>query len=207
MASFSGDAKSPAVRADTIYDVASLTKPIVTTTAIMSLVQRGDLQLDAPVVRFLPEWAKAAKSDPNPAWRAKVTVRMLLLHDSGLPAHRDFFKDGKGRETVLAQVMAEPLVHEPGAQVDYSDIGFILLGEIVERLTGESLDETARDIFAPLRMTDSLFNPPKSLRSRIAPYGKRYGLPQAPPARRSRRRECLGHGRRGRPRGAFLHRQ
>jgi beta-glucosidase-like glycosyl hydrolase/CubicO group peptidase (beta-lactamase class C family) len=165
----SSDGKSPAVRADTIYDVASLTKPIVTTTAIMSLVQRGDLELDAPVVRFLPEWAKAAKSDPNPAWRAKITVRMLLLHDSGLPAHRDFFKDAKGREAVLAQVMAEPLVHEPGTQVDYSDIGFILLGEIVERLTGESLDETARDIFAPLRMTDSLFNPPKSLRSRIAP--------------------------------------
>jgi beta-glucosidase-like glycosyl hydrolase/CubicO group peptidase (beta-lactamase class C family) len=165
----SSDGKSPAVRADTIYDVASLTKPIVTTTAIMSLVQRGDLELDAPVVRFLPEWAKAAKSDPNPAWRAKITVRMLLLHDSGLPAHRDFFKDAKGREAVLARVMAEPLVHEPGTQVDYSDIGFILLGEIVERLTGESLDETARDIFAPLRMTDSLFNPPKSLRSRIAP--------------------------------------
>jgi beta-N-acetylhexosaminidase len=165
----SSDPKSPAVRADTIYDVASLTKPIVTTTAIMSLVQRGDLELDAPVVRFLPEWAKAAKSDPNPTWRAKVTVRMLLLHDSGLPAHRDFFKDAKGREAVLAQVMAEPLVHEPGTQVDYSDIGFILLGEIIERLTGESLDETARDIFAPLRMTDSLFNPPKSLRSRIAP--------------------------------------
>jgi CubicO group peptidase (beta-lactamase class C family) len=165
----SSDPKSPAVRADTIYDVASLTKPIVTTTAIMSLVQRGDLELDAPVVRFLPEWAKAANSDPNPTWRAKVTVRMLLLHDSGLPAHRDFFKDAKGREAVLAQVMAEPLVHEPGTQVDYSDIGFILLGEIIERLTGESLDETARDIFAPLRMTDSLFNPPKSLRSRIAP--------------------------------------
>jgi beta-glucosidase-like glycosyl hydrolase/CubicO group peptidase (beta-lactamase class C family) len=165
----SRDAKSPAVTAGTIYDVASLTKPIVTTTAIMGLVQRGDLDLNSPVVRFLPEWAKAAKSDPDPAWRAKVTVRMLLLHDSGLPAHRDFYKDAKGRDAVWAQALAEPLVHEPGKQIEYSDIGFILLGEISERLTGDRLDETARDIFSPLQMNNSWFNPPMSLRSQIAP--------------------------------------
>jgi beta-N-acetylhexosaminidase len=163
------DPKSPAVTANTLYDVASLTKPIVTTTAIMSLAQRGELDLDAPLGRFLPEWAKAAKSDPNPAWRSGVTVRMLLLHDSGLPAHRDFFKDAKGHDAVLAQALATPLVREPGTQIEYSDIGFILLGEISERLTGDPLDETARDIFAPLRMDDSLFNPPKNLRSKIAP--------------------------------------
>jgi beta-N-acetylhexosaminidase len=163
------DAKSPAVTADTIYDVASLTKPIVTTTAIMRLVERGELSLDAPVVRFLPEWGKAAPSDPDPSWRARVTVRMLLLHDSGLPAHRDFFEQAKGREAVLARVMAEPLVREPGKQIEYSDIGFILLGEIVERLTGDPLDEVAKDIFTPLDMRNSLFNPPKSLRPRIAP--------------------------------------
>ena len=163
------DAKSPAVTGDTIYDVASLTKPIVTTTAIMRLVERGELSLDAPVVRFLPEWAKAAPSDPDPSWRARVTVRMLLLHDSGLPPHRDFFEQAKGRDAVLARVMAEPLVREPGKQIEYSDIGFILLGEIVERLTGDPLDEVAKDIFTPLDMRDSLFNPPKSLRSHIAP--------------------------------------
>ena len=166
---FSRNPKSPSVTGDTIYDVASLTKPIVTTTAIMRLVERGELSLDAPVVRFLPEWAKAAPSDPGPSWRARVTVRMLLLHDSGLPAHRDFFAQAKGRDAVLARVMAEPLVREPGTQIEYSDIGFILLGEIVERLTGDPLDEVARDIFTPLDMRDSLFNPPKSLRSRIAP--------------------------------------
>jgi CubicO group peptidase (beta-lactamase class C family) len=165
----SREAKSTAVTASTIYDVASLTKPIVTTTAIMRLVQRGDLDLNAPVVRFLPELAKAAKSDPDPAWREGITVRMLLLHDSGLPPYRDLYKDAKGHDAVLAKVMAEPLVHEPGTQIEYSDLGFILLGEIAERLTGDSLDETAQDIFAPLQMKDSLFNPPKSLRSQIAP--------------------------------------
>ncbi len=167
----SRDAKSPAVTADTIYDLASLTKPIVTTTAIMRLVQRGDLSLDAPVVRFLPEWAKAAKSDPDPSWRARVTIKMILLHDSGLPAHRDFFKEAKEQEhdAMLARIMAEPLVREPGKQIEYSDLGFILLGEIAERLTGESLDEIAKDIFAPLEMKNSLFNPPKNLRTRIAP--------------------------------------
>jgi beta-N-acetylhexosaminidase len=162
-------AKSPAVTADTIYDVASLTKPIVTTTALMRLVQQGDIDLNAPVARFLPEWAAAAKSDPDPSWRARVTVKMLLLHDAGLPAHRDFYLRATGREAVLSQVMAEPLVREPGRQIEYSDVGFILLGEICERLTGESLAETAKDVFAALQMKSSLFNPPKSLRPSIAP--------------------------------------
>ncbi len=165
----SREAQSPAVTVDTIYDVASLTKPVVTTTIIMRLIQRGDLELSAPVVRFLPEWAPGAKSDPDPSWRARVTVKMLLLHDAGLPAHRDFYKQAKGRDAVLARVMAEPLIHEPGRQIEYSDLGFILLAEIAERLTGESLDETAKDVFVPLQMNSSLFNPPKNLRSRIAP--------------------------------------
>jgi CubicO group peptidase (beta-lactamase class C family) len=165
------DAKSPAVTADTIYDVASLTKVIVTTTAIMHLVQSGELSLDAPVVRFIPEWAAAAKSDPDPSWRGRVTIKMLLLHDSGLPAHRDFYKRSKQQEhnAMLARIMAEPLVREPGTKIEYSDLGFILLGEVVERLNGEPLDETAKDIFEPLGMKNSLFNPDKNLRSRIAP--------------------------------------
>ena len=95
---------------------------------------------------------------------------MLLLHDSGLPAHRDFYKEAKGHDAVLAKVLAEPLVHEPGTQVEYSDLGFILLGEIIQRLTGETLEEFAKaHIFAPLGMNDSLYNPPVSLRPRIAP--------------------------------------
>ncbi|MGA8145480.1 MAG: glycoside hydrolase family 3 N-terminal domain-containing protein [Candidatus Acidiferrales bacterium] len=167
---YSRDAKSPSVKSNTIYDLASLTKPIVTTTSVMILVQQKRLDLDAPLSRLLPEWAAAAKSDPDPAWRARVTPRMLLLHDSGLPAHRDFYKDAKGHDAILARVFAEPLVNEPGKQIEYSDLGFILLGEVVERLTGESLAEYARqEIFAPLGMKDSRFNPPRSLRTQIPP--------------------------------------
>jgi len=163
-------AKAAGVSADTIYDVASLTKPIVATTAVMMLAQRRDIDLDEPVSLYLPAFAAAASKDPNPAWRARVTVRMLMLHDSGLPAHVDFYKKAKGKQAVLAAVMAEPLVREPGTQVEYSDLGFILLGEIVERLTGATLDQFARnEIFAPLGMSSSLFNPPRSLRAQIAP--------------------------------------
>jgi beta-N-acetylhexosaminidase len=167
---FTSDAKAVPVRADTIYDIASLTKPIVTTTSVMILVQQKRLDLDAPLSRLLPEWSTAAKNDPNPAWRSRVTPRMLLLHDSGLPAHRDFYKNAKGHDGVLALVLAEPLVHEPGKQIEYSDLGFILLGEIVQRLTGELLAEFARkEIFSPLGMKNSLFNPPRALRASIPP--------------------------------------
>ena len=167
---FTRDANSPAVAVDSIYDVASLTKPIVTTTAVMMLAQQHLLDLDATVVRYLPEWAAASKSDPDPFWRSRVTVRMLLLHDSGLPDYGKFYKEAKDRAGLLARVMAAPLVTEPGAHIEYSDLGFILLGEIVARLTGKSLDLYAKqNIFAPLAMNNSLFNPPTSLRARVAP--------------------------------------
>jgi beta-N-acetylhexosaminidase len=164
------DAKAPKVTENTIYDLASLTKVIATTTSAMMLVQQKRLDLDAPVERYLPEFSAAAQSDPNSSWRARITVRMLMLHDSGLPAHRDFYKDAKGHDAVLAKVLAEPLVHEPGAQVEYSDLGFILLGEIIERLTGDTLAQFAKGhIFAPLGMSDTMYSPPASLRARIAP--------------------------------------
>jgi beta-N-acetylhexosaminidase len=163
-------AKAAPAAPNTIYDIASLTKVVATTPSLMILVQEKRLDLDMPVARLLPEWAAAAKSDPDPAWRSRVTVRMLMLHDAGLPGHRDFYKDAKGYDAVLARVMAEPLVHEPGKQVEYSDLGFILLGEIVQRVSGESLDTFATGhIFKPLAMAETLFNPPKSLRARIAP--------------------------------------
>jgi CubicO group peptidase (beta-lactamase class C family) len=164
------DATAGAVTRGTIYDLASLTKPIVTTTAAMILLQQRRFDLDAPVARYLPEFSPAAKSDPDPSWRARVTVRMLLLHDSGLPAHREFYKEAKGRDAILARVLAEPLAHEPGKQTEYSDLGFILLGEIIERLTGKSLDRYAKQsIFAPLGLDSFQFNPPPKLRNEIAP--------------------------------------
>ena len=164
------DAKAPAVTANTVYDMASLTKVIATTTSVMILVQQKRLDLDTPVARYLPEWSAAAKSDPDPSWRAHVTIRNLLLHNSGLPAHRDFYKQAKGHDAVLALVLAEPLVHEPGTKVEYSDLGFIVLSEIVQRLTGVPLDEyTKQHIFAPLGMNASQFNPPRKLWPTIAP--------------------------------------
>jgi CubicO group peptidase (beta-lactamase class C family) len=167
---FTRDVKAPKVTENTIYDMASLTKVVVTSTSAMMLVQQKRLDLDAPVERYLPEFSAAAKSDPNPSWRARITVRMLMLHDSGLPAHRDFYKEATGHDPVLAKILAEPLVHEPGTQVEYSDLGFILLGEIIERLTGETLEQFAKGhIFAPLGMSDTMYNPPAALRARIAP--------------------------------------
>jgi|HubBroStandDraft_6_1064221.scaffolds.fasta_scaffold00944_10 beta-N-acetylhexosaminidase len=164
------DAKSPAANASTLYDMASLTKVVATTTSVMILKQQKRLDLDTPVARYLPEWAAAAKSDPDPTWRARVTIRNLLLHDSGLPAHRDFYKQANGHDPVLARVFAEPLVHQPGTKVEYSDLGFILLGEIVQRLTGVPLDEfVKRHVFAPLGMNSSMFNPPRKLSPTIAP--------------------------------------
>jgi len=167
------EAKSPRVTPETIYDVASLTKPIVTTTAMMMLAEEKQIDLDAPLARYLPEFNCAAQSDPNPEWRARTTVRMLLLHTAGLAAHRDFYKRGKSKPRVLASVLAEPLVREPGAQIEYSDLGFLLLGRIVETLTGESLDVFAQKfIFSPLGMFSSHFNPSKKLHAWIAPTEK-----------------------------------
>ncbi len=160
------DARSPAITAETIYDAASLTKPVVTTTQVAMLVAAGRVQLEAPIDRYLPEFA----AGPNPESWHKITVRNLLTHTSGLPAHKDYFNSAKSKRELLAKVFAEPLVFEPGTQAAYSDLGFILLGEIIERMTGKPLDVLARErIFTPLGMNDTMFNPPKSLRARIAP--------------------------------------
>jgi beta-N-acetylhexosaminidase len=161
---------SDEVTPDTVYDVASLTKPVVTSTEVAMLTEDDRIPLDAPIARYLPEFMTATASDPNPGWRARVTVRQLLLHTSGLPAHRAYFQQARDRREVLRAIFAEPLVAEPGSKVEYSDLGFILLGEIVTRLTGEPQDRLAHDsIFEPLGMSDSTFNPPAKLREEIAP--------------------------------------
>jgi CubicO group peptidase (beta-lactamase class C family) len=178
---FTYDAASRAVSPGTIFDVASLTKPVVTTTAIMMLMEQGQVDIDAPISRYLPEWAEAIvraespemrqqSASPDPALRRKVTVRELLLHTSGLPAHRNYFFDAKNKAELLARVFAAPLISEPGAHIEYSDLGFILLGEIVTRITGEPLAEYATHrILNPLKMARSMFNPPPGLRDEIPP--------------------------------------
>lgn len=157
---------APAVRPETRYDAASLTKVVVTTTAVAALAQAGRLGLDNPIVRHLPEFA----AGPQPEWRRRVTLRDLLTHTSGLPTHKPYFLEARNKHELLAKIFAEPLEAEPGTRATYSDLGFLLLGEILERVTGRPLDALARDqIFAPLGMNDSGYRPPKRLRDRIAP--------------------------------------
>lgn len=148
----------------TIWDLASLTKVIGTTSAAMMLVDEDRLDLDAPVVSYLPTWAAG-----DPA-KAAVTVRQLLLHQAGLPAFRRWYLEIGGREAYDAAIDAEPLEFEPGAQTVYSDIGVMTLARILETISGESLDALLeRRLFAPLGMVDTGFTPDASLLPRIAP--------------------------------------
>jgi beta-N-acetylhexosaminidase len=163
------DKDSPATKIDTMYDLASLTKVVVTTTLVEKLVE-GDfpspLDLDAPIERYLPEWA----AGPQPEWRHRVTVRNLMTHTSGLPPFKEYWRTSKGKEDTLRMIFVEPLEYEPGTTVVYSDLGIILMAEIIQRLTGKPLDELANAfIFAPLGMKNSMYNPPKKLWPEIAP--------------------------------------
>jgi beta-N-acetylhexosaminidase len=160
------DAASPAVTPNTIYDAASLTKAVVTTTLVAMQVEAGRLALDLPVARYIPEW----NSGPNPEWRKSVILRQLLTHSSGLPAHKDYFLTVHSKRAMIAALCNEPLEYAPGTKTIYSDLGFILLGEILERTTGRTVDQLAFErIFAPLGMTDTAFKPSKSVSGRIAP--------------------------------------
>ena len=163
------DAKSPAVKPPTMYDIASLTKVVATTTLVAKLAE-GDfavpLDLDAKIERYLPEWA----SGPNGEWRHRVTVRHLLTHTSGLPPFKEYWRTSKNKQDTLTKIFAEPLEYEPGTKEVYSDLGIILMAEIIERLTGRTLDDLAKSyIFSPLGMKDSMYKPPKKLWPTIAP--------------------------------------
>src|SRR4029077_9804066 len=150
-------ANAPAVDTHTMYDIASLTKVVATTTLVAKLVE-GDfpvpLDLDARVERYLPEWS----TGPQPEWRHQVTVRHLLTHTSGLPAFKEYWRTSKSKQETLTKIFAEPLEYEPGTKEIYSDLGIILMAEIIEPLTGRALDDLAKtNIFAPLAMKDTTF--------------------------------------------------
>jgi beta-glucosidase-like glycosyl hydrolase/CubicO group peptidase (beta-lactamase class C family) len=163
------DAKAAATTPATMYDIASLTKVVATTTLVAKLAE-GDfavpLDLDAKIERYLPEWA----SGPNPEWRHRVTVRHLLTHTSGLPPFKEYWRTSKNKQDTLTKIFAEPLDYAPGTKEVYSDLGIILMAEIIERLTGRKLDDLAKSyIFSPLGMKDSMYRPPKKLWPQIAP--------------------------------------
>ena len=153
---------SPEVTPATIYDLASLTKVIATTTLAMMLEEEGSLDLDAPLGRYLFELADTVK--------AALTPRLLLTHRAGLPAWASLWQEHQGREAFLQAIDELELVSPPGTETVYSDLGIILLQLAIERLGVASLDVLARErIFAPLGMEDTGFSPPAGMRSRIAP--------------------------------------
>lgn len=166
---FTYDDSAPAVTRDTVFDLASLTKVIATTSMAMLLFERGVLSLDAPLVQLLPEFVTLNPQHQKPK-REAVTVRMLLTHSSGLPAYEKLFQFAQNRKELLRAALTTPLTTPPGMRAEYSDIGFILLGEMLERLAAEPLDQfVQREIFDRLGLTRSWFVPPLEIRSQIPP--------------------------------------
>lgn len=147
---------------DTIYDIASLTKPLVTGLLSALQVEAGGLKPDEEVRHYLPEFDRQDKSG--------VTVRHLVTHTSGLPAWRPLYiTTGGDRDATLRVIASEPLEAAPGARVRYSDLGFITLGLLLERISGAQLKELARrEIFEPLRLRRTFFNPAMALQTETA---------------------------------------
>ncbi len=160
---FTYDADSPLVTAATLFDLASVTKVVATTTMAMALYEEGFLDLDVPVAGVVPEFSGADKR------RRDVTLRMLLAHSSGLPAYEKLFLRAKTRDELLAAAFSTPLTADPGSRAEYSDIGFIVLGVALERLADKTLNEFCRERFGSLAMPATVFNPPQSIRRQIPP--------------------------------------
>jgi CubicO group peptidase (beta-lactamase class C family) len=156
------DQNSAAVDSASLYDLASLTKVVATTTAAMILEQEGRLDLDRTVQSYVPEF--------NAPDKARITVRMLLTHSGGLEAFAQLFLRFRGREQYLEQINLRPLRSEPGTRSVYSDWDLILTQLVIERITGVTLDRFVADrVFTPLGMRDTGFNPDAALLARIAP--------------------------------------
>jgi CubicO group peptidase (beta-lactamase class C family) len=160
------------MKLNTIFDLASLTKVIATAPSVLILVDEGKLQLDDPVARWIPEFGREGKE--------RITIRQLLTHTSGLRGDVDLAEPWLGYDTAISLAAAETLQAAPGEKFIYSDIGFFLLAEIVARASGQPFERFVADrILKPLRMRDSMFKPPASIRARIAPTQlcTRYGWP------------------------------
>lgn len=189
---------------DTVFDAASLTKVMATAPSVGKLVDRGRIDLDAPLVELLPEFAPKPELRPlfrnksfNTSWdteanRAQVTVRHLLTHTSGLPPSISTQSEPWwGHENGVRRCLTTPLVAKPGTRFRYSDVNFILLGELVRRVDGRSLDRFAwEEVYRPLGMSDTGFRPDRSRRRRVAPtevlgaYGVLRGEVHDPVSRR-----------------------
>ncbi|MGG1515079.1 serine hydrolase domain-containing protein [Paenibacillus oryzisoli] len=156
--SYSDGTKPCSIQLDTLFDIASLTKVTATLPAILLLAAQGSISLDDPVQKYLPAFR-----------HAQVSVRHLLQHASGLPAGIPYRSRHEKRPTILAEIFEKELTFQPGEEMRYSDLGMILLGTIVERIAGESLDLLVKKhIFNPLGMRDALFNPGPEMTARVA---------------------------------------
>jgi len=167
---FTYERDSTSVNPTTLFDLASLTKVVATTPVAMLLYERGLLDLEAPVAAIVPEFVQNAEQDPR---RHDVTLRMLLSHSSGLPAYEKLYLKCRTRDELFHAAITMPLAADPATIAVYSDIGFIILGIALERLADESLDRLCqREIFAPLAMTSTTFNPPVEIRAQIPPTAR-----------------------------------
>jgi CubicO group peptidase (beta-lactamase class C family) len=161
-----GDAQRDAaarrpMTADTVFDLASLTKVVATLPALLHLAGRAGIGLDEPVHRYLPAFAGPGKD--------QVTVRQLLLHTSGLPGSRRYYQRSREAAEIRAAALAEPLVARPGTVFCYADVGFIALGELAAAVSGRGLAELVQDVVcAPLGLTSTRYLPPASWAARIA---------------------------------------
>ncbi len=161
-------AKKDSTRIGNIFDLASITKVISTTSATMKLVEDGRLSLDQKVADILPDYS--GSTPEQTAMKAKITIRNLLTHSSGLPPFRLFYKMPGTAQSRMDSVIHTDLIYPPGDSTVYSDIGMITMGKIVETVSGTPLDQFAADsIFKPLEMASTGFNPPKSRLKRIVP--------------------------------------
>ncbi|MDP6036924.1 MAG: serine hydrolase [Candidatus Latescibacteria bacterium] len=170
------DANATPVQTDTLYDLASVTKVVATTTLCMLFAHDNRLNLDAPVQKYIPTFKGDGKD--------RVIVRHLLAHCSGMPAHVHLYKQHKNRDTILNAACQLPLSCEPRTETAYSDMGFLLLGIILETIGNNRLDHlTKQYIFDPLKMHNTLYCPDPNLKHRIPPTEKGTNL-----------REGLVHG-------------
>lgn len=161
---FTYDHAWPEVAADTIFDLASVSKVVGTTAMAMLLYESGHLDLDVPVAGIIPQFAK------GDARRQEVTIRMLLAHSSGLPAYARLFHATHTREDLLQAALAVPLEADPDTRAVYSDLGFIILGAALERIADDSLASFCeRTVFGPLGMHHTTYCPPAPLRPSIPP--------------------------------------
>ncbi|RIW34227.1 class A beta-lactamase-related serine hydrolase [Bacillus salacetis] len=149
------------MKLNTIFDIASLTKVVATLPVLLKLMEVGEIRLDDVVSFFLPKFAKNGKES--------ITLRDLLTHTSGLPAYRQYYKEGLNKNQIVSEICDESLEYETGRKVIYSDLGLIILYKLIETVTGEKFEVfLQREFFTPMEMKETGFNPAKNI-DRFAP--------------------------------------